>query len=191
MEALVSSSAFFLRCGHSHQDAARNRTCVTPQMLGRISSYGVQRVAGFSSLRADDQACVRLALKRRRVDPVDLIGPSPSSSKPMSQPSQVSATQPTAASSKKRKAEDTLEPSESQNVVAPSPTQAATRQAAIGGTAWEEGADAEEVLDQQIDELYCTTSSNVVGIQYYKGVLHHLIPSHTRAFTNILHGRSC
>ncbi|KAH9961307.1 SNF2 family N-terminal domain-containing protein [Russula dissimulans] len=149
----------------------RHWTCVTSQTLGRISSYGIHRVAGFSSLHADDQARVRLALKRRRVDPADLTGPSPSSSKPMSQPSQVSATQPTASSSKKRKADNTLGPSQSQNVVVPSPTQAATRQAAIGGTAWEEGADAEEVLDEQIDELYCTLSSNVVGIQYYKGLV--------------------
>jgi hypothetical protein len=60
--------------------------------------------------------------------------------------------------------------SQIQNMVMPSPAVAAFRQAAIGGTTWEEGADAGEVVDQQVDELYCSLSSNVVGVQYYKGV---------------------
>jgi SWI/SNF-related matrix-associated actin-dependent regulator of chromatin subfamily A3 len=54
-------------------------------------------------------------------------------------------------------------------MAAPSPTQAAARRVAMGGAAWEEGADAEEVVEEQVDELYCTLSSSVVGIQYYKG----------------------
>ncbi|KAI0276598.1 SNF2 family N-terminal domain-containing protein [Russula aff. rugulosa BPL654] len=37
--------------------------------------------------------------------------------------------------------------------------------------AWEEGADASEVVDEQVDELYGTLSSNVVGVQYYKGLV--------------------
>lgn len=146
----------------------RTRGCVTPQILGKLSSYGVERIAGFSRLRTEDQERVRQALKKRRVDPVDVTG-SASSSGPLPQPSQVAATQP--PSPKKRKADAIAGPSQTQtqNVVTPSPARAAFRQAAVGGAAWEEGADAEEVVDQQVDELFCTLSSNVVGIQYYKG----------------------
>jgi SWI/SNF-related matrix-associated actin-dependent regulator of chromatin subfamily A3 len=136
---------------------------VTPQILGKLSSYGVERIAGFSLLRTEDQERVRQALKKRRVDPVDVTG-SVSSSGPLPQPSQP-------PSPKKRKADAIAGPSQTQtqNVVTPSPARAAFRQAAVGGAAWEEGADAEEVVDQQVDELFCTLSSNVVGVQYYKG----------------------
>ncbi|KAI0256048.1 SNF2 family N-terminal domain-containing protein [Lactifluus subvellereus] len=144
--------------------------CVTPQILGNISSYGVERVAGFSGLRAEDQARVRLAVQRRRVDPADFTGSS-SSSQPIPQPSQSTSTQAPASSPRKRKADTAPGPSQNHNVVMPSPTQAAARQAATGGAAWEEGADAEEIVEEQIDELYCTVSSNVVGIQYYKGLV--------------------
>jgi SWI/SNF-related matrix-associated actin-dependent regulator of chromatin subfamily A3 len=144
---------------------------VTPQTLKNLSSYGVERITGFSRLRTEDQGRVREALKKRRVDPLDLTGAA-SSSRPLPQPSQVIATQP--PSPKKRKAVAIAGPSQTQNVVTPSPARAAFRQAAMGGTAWEEGADAEEVVDQQVDELYCSLSSNVVGIQYYKGVSHRL-----------------
>jgi SWI/SNF-related matrix-associated actin-dependent regulator of chromatin subfamily A3 len=140
---------------------------VTPQILKNLSSYGVERIAGFSRLHTEDQKRVREALKKRHVDPADLTGAA-SSSGPLPQPSQVTATQP--PSPRKRKADVIAGPSQTQNVVTPSPARAAFRQAAMGCTAWEEGADAEEVVDQQVDELYCSLSSNVVGIQYYKGV---------------------
>lgn len=143
---------------------------MTPQILGNLSSYGVERIAGFSSLSAEDKGRVRLAIRNQRVDPADVI-----ESHPVSQPSQVTATQLPPPSPRKRKADAIPGPSRVKDTAAPSPTQAAARQAAIGGTAWEEGADAEDVADQQVDELYCTLSSNVVGIQYYKGGPHYLI----------------
>jgi SWI/SNF-related matrix-associated actin-dependent regulator of chromatin subfamily A3 len=153
----------------------RVRGCVTPQTLGNISKYGVERCAGFSDLRPEDRERVREALKKRSVDPTDVTGCATASSSkpvPVPQPSQVTATQQSSApNTKKRKMEavPVPGPSQTQNVVAPSPTQAAYRQAAIGGMAWEEGADAREVVDQQVDELYGSLSSNVVGVQYYKG----------------------
>lgn len=141
---------------------------MTPQILGNIKSYGIERVAGFSSLREEDRARVRLALKNKRIDPGDVTG-APPLLPPTSQPSQATATQPPAVSPRKRKADTEPGPSRVENVAAPSPTQAAARQAAIGGTAWEEGADAEDFVDQQVDELYGALSSNVVGVQYYNG----------------------
>lgn len=155
----------------------RHWGCVTPQILGNILKHGVETCAGFSSLRPEDRERVRKALKDRRVDPTDVTGSAhASSSKPVlePQPSQVTATQQLSPSNtKKRKAEAVLDPGQSQtkNVAAPSPTQAAYHQAAIGGMAWEEGTDALEVVDQQVDELYGTITSNVVGVQYYKGLV--------------------
>lgn len=147
---------------------------MTPQMLAILAKYGVERIAGFSGLRADDQARVRLALKTRRIDSTNVTHPS--SSQPVSQPSQQINAQQTPAqipppNEKKRKAVTVTDVLHSQNVAAPSPTQAAARRAVIGGAAWEEGADADEVIEQQVDELFCTLSSNVVGVQYYKGRL--------------------
>jgi SWI/SNF-related matrix-associated actin-dependent regulator of chromatin subfamily A3 len=150
-------------------------------MLGNISKYGVERAAGFSDLRTEDRDRVRVALKERRVEPTNVTGSASASSSgpaPVPQPSQVppSPSQQPSPSTKKRKAEAVVpDPLQTKNVpvVTPSPTQAAYRQAAMGGTAWEEGVDAQEVLEQQVDqvdELYCTLPSNVVGIQYYKGV---------------------
>jgi SWI/SNF-related matrix-associated actin-dependent regulator of chromatin subfamily A3 len=154
-----------------------------------MASYGIERIAGFSSLRTEDRARVRLALKNRRIDPADVTG-ALSSLPPMSQPSQVTATRPPAPTPQKRKADTAPGPSRSQNVVAPSPTQAAARQAAIGGAAWEEGAEIQDIVDEQVDELYCTLSTNVVGIQYYKGVSVSL-PSMQESYIMILHDRSC
>jgi SWI/SNF-related matrix-associated actin-dependent regulator of chromatin subfamily A3 len=168
VEALVSleaSGPLF-----SQQDGVPHRGCLTPQMLGTLSKYGVERIAGFSSLHADDQARVRQALKTRRIDPAAKVT-RPSSSQPVSQPSssqQTSAQMPP-PNEKKRKAVTVSDVLQSQNVAAPSPTQAAARRAVIGGAAWEEGADADEVVEQQVDELFCSLSSNVVGVQYYKG----------------------
>ena len=151
---------------------------MTPQILGNISKYGVERAAGFSDLRAEDKERVRVALKERRVESMNVTGSASASSSgpaPVPQPSEVPPTpsQQPAPSTKKRKAAAVVPgPSETQKVpvVTSSPTQAAYRQAAMGGTAWEEGADAQEVLEQQVDELCCTLESNVVGVQYYRGV---------------------
>ncbi len=149
----------------SQQDGAPHRGCMTPQLLGTLSKYGVERIAGFSGLRAEDQAHVRLAVKNRRVASAN----DPSSSQPVPQPSQQTSAQMPTPNEKKRKAVTVSDVVQSQNVATPSPTQAAVRRAAIGGAAWEEGADADEVVEQQVDELFCTLSSNVVGVQYYKG----------------------
>ena len=141
-------------------------------MLGTLNNYGINRVIGFSSLRTEDQARVRQALKTRRVDPVTGTQPS-SSSRAISQPSQPASHPPMPTpNKKKRKAEtasDVLQTQNVPNVAAPSPTQAAARRAITGGAAWEEGTDADEVVEVQDDELFCTVSSKVVGVQYYKG----------------------
>jgi hypothetical protein len=105
---------------------------------------------------ADDQARIRQALQTRRVDLAKADDTHPSSSQPVSQPTQQTADPVLTTNEKKRKAETVPDVPQSQNVVAPSPTQAAARRAIIGGAAWEEGADADEVVEMQVDELFCT-----------------------------------
>lgn len=145
-------------------------------MLGTLHKYGIDRVIGFSSLRAEDQARVRQALKTRRVDSATGTHPSSSSQavsqQAVSQPSQQTSPPLPTPNEKKRKAvavSDVLQTQNVPNVEAPSPTEAAARRAIIGGAAWEEGADADEVVEVQVGELFCTLSSQVVGVQYYKG----------------------
>lgn len=148
-------------------------TCLTPQMLGTLAKYGIDRVIGFSSLRAEDQGRVRQAVKTRRVDSATDTHPS-SSTQAVSKPSQQTSPPMPTPNEKKRKAapvSDVLPTQNVQNVSGPSPTQAAARRAIIGGAAWEEGADADEVVEVQVDELICTVSSEVVGVQYYKGLV--------------------
>lgn len=146
-----------------------HRTCLTPQTLGTLAKHGVERIAGFSSLLAEDQARVRLALQTRRVDLANADDKHPSSSQPVSQPTQQTADPVLTTNKKKRKAETVPDVLQSQKVVAPSPTQASARRAIIGGTVWEEGAEPDEVVELQVDELFCTLPCKVVGLQYYKG----------------------
>jgi len=195
VETLVGSSVVLARAYILTSRSLRVRGCVTPQILGNISKHGVESCAGFSHLLTEDRERVRAALTKRSVDPTDVTGSvSASSSKPVPgpQPSQVTTTQQSSApSTKKRRAEAVPGPLQSINAMAPSPTQAAYRQAAIGGMAWEEGADAREVVDQQVDELYGTLSSNVVGVQYYKGECVSPPCSLCTSFLSLPHGRPC
>ncbi|KAA1471714.1 hypothetical protein DENSPDRAFT_837772 [Dentipellis sp. KUC8613] len=39
------------------------------------------------------------------------------------------------------------------------------------GATWEEGMENDAPPEESIDELYCTMSTNVVGVQYYKGLV--------------------
>ncbi|TFY66346.1 hypothetical protein EVG20_g4743 [Dentipellis fragilis] len=39
------------------------------------------------------------------------------------------------------------------------------------GATWEEGVENDAPPEESIDELYCTMSTNVVGVQYYKGLV--------------------
>lgn len=59
-------------------------------------------------------------------------------------------------------------PSHSQ--AGPSQQQPVRRVQGPGNTTWEEGAMDDAPEEEPVDELYCTMTSSVVGIQYYKGM---------------------
>ena len=156
------------------------RGCVTPAILAQIAGYGMERVDGFHFLRIEDQKKVRTALATRRIDPADI----PASAKlPSALPSSQTSSQPNPSASsndKKRKTPHaTVEANSKGNVPAPNApipasqstgTQRAQAAANIPIDArWEEGVEDEVPEEEPRDELYCTKSTNVVGVQYYGG----------------------
>lgn len=101
-----------------------------------------------------------------------VTGPPSSQTAPSS--SQPSASQSTRGpSQKKRKAaiEAAIAASQSQGNSQAGPSQQAPvrRVQGLGNTTWEEGALEDAPEEDPADELYCTMTSSVVGIQYYKG----------------------
>lgn len=172
---------------------------MTPQILASLPVQGVAHISGFENLRAEDQKKVRMALVTRRIDPADVpesarpgLPPptpnTPSSSQNVPASSQVTAPPSSQASAsqgqgpgpsqKKRKAAfeaamaagPTQGSSHSHSQAGPSQQQQPTRRVqGPGNTTWEEGAMDDAPEEEPVDELYCTMSSSVVGIQYYKG----------------------
>ncbi|KAG5353743.1 hypothetical protein C0989_002526 [Termitomyces sp. Mn162] len=110
----------------------------------------------------EDQQKIRLAISIRRIDPADI----PDSAKVKTTAS-ASVTTNVQSNQKKRKAEQDSRLAASQAVnmapktlTLPSATQLA------------EDENIEETPDEEIaDELYCSMKTNVVGIQYYKGLV--------------------
>ena len=140
----------------------------------------MERVDGFHFIRTEYQKKIRTALATRRIDPADI----PASVKlPSALPSSQASSQPkpTASSNdKKRKTPHvTIEASSKGNAPAqntPTPasqTPATQRAQAVANipvdARWEEGAEDEAPEEEPRDELYCTKSTNVVGVQYYGG----------------------
>jgi hypothetical protein len=117
----------------SQQDGAPHKTCITPQMLGTLTKYGVGRVAGFSGLRTEDQEPVRLTLKPRRVDSANDTHPS-SSTQLISQLLQQASAQMPTPIDKTRKAETVFDALQSENVAVPNSS--FCPQSCQGGAAW-------------------------------------------------------
>ncbi|VDB95911.1 unnamed protein product [Peniophora sp. CBMAI 1063] len=106
--------------------------------------------------------------------------PTPSSSQPM--PSSSSPSKPSQAE-RKRKAMEAATASGSSSIARPGsgllpsqslPPQSARRTNQPSGITWEidDGDDDIEVIEQEpIDELYVSYRTNIVGVQYYKGLV--------------------
>ncbi|KAI0344734.1 hypothetical protein BDW22DRAFT_1354880 [Trametopsis cervina] len=148
----------------------RHWGCVTHAILAGLAVAGIEKVPEFNSLRPEDQSRIRIAVGLRRVDPRDI----PESAKaPAASTSAASASASgPGPSQKKRKA--AFEAAYGSQPTLPQPP---------GGTSATQGTsraeaimlddDDEEVVpdDQPIDELYVTLRTNIVGIQYYKGLV--------------------
>ncbi|KNZ72866.1 Putative SWI/SNF-related matrix-associated actin-dependent regulator of chromatin subfamily A member 3-like 1, partial [Termitomyces sp. J132] len=140
----------------------RHWGCVTPPILSDLAAFPVENTTGFAFLSPEDQQKIRLAISIRRIDPADI----PDSAKVKTTAS-ASVTTNVQSNQKKRKAEQDSRLAASQAVnmapktlTLPSATQLA------------EDENIEETPDEEIaDELYCSMKTNVVGIQYYKGLV--------------------
>lgn len=137
----------------------RHWGCVTPAILSQLATLTMDNLSGFQDLTPQDQQKIRLAISLRRVDPAD-IPPSTQST------SLATTAEPNAGSSngKKRKADKMTSLS---SIAVPK-----ARSVAATLTQPSEEELAEEVAEEEVrDELYCTMHTNVVGIQYYKGLV--------------------
>ncbi|KAH7915183.1 SNF2 family N-terminal domain-containing protein [Hygrophoropsis aurantiaca] len=144
----------------------RHWGCVTPDILSNLATCNQNDIIGFDNLRPEDQAKVRLAMSRRRVDLSDV---------PESAKIPVSATlrnvAPPAPSQSKRKATFDVDPAKSGSSSIQTKNASTSSRHSIR-SAQEEDSDEVMIIEPEtVDELYCMMDTNVVGIQYYKGLV--------------------
>ncbi|KAL1760634.1 SNF2 family N-terminal domain-containing protein [Schizophyllum commune] len=132
----------------------RHWGCITPVILAQLSNVNLEAIEGFKDLQAHDRHKIREAVRLRRIDPAD-VPPS----------ARVAAAPPPATQTtrKRKAAEPASQPSTSQaSSTMPGPSQPSH---AI------EDEATEDNVEEAADELYCTLSTGVVGIQYYTGLV--------------------
>ncbi|KAJ7178411.1 SNF2 family N-terminal domain-containing protein [Mycena crocata] len=159
------------KTNHAETVEWRHWTCVTAPILSQLATLIMDRVPGFTQLSATDQAKIRRAISRRRVDP-DLppVSQSTASATPSQKQrkaefeaassSQASSSTGAAPSQKKRKAE--FEAASSQ------PSSSAPR---IGPFSVDEEEEEEAPTADEVEELYVSMETQVVGVQYYRGLV--------------------
>ncbi|KDQ57760.1 hypothetical protein JAAARDRAFT_35442 [Jaapia argillacea MUCL 33604] len=148
----------------------RHWGCVTPEILAQLAIFPVEEVHGFRTLRAEDQQKIRRAVAMRRVDPDDM--PDTMKAAP------AIATTSSTPSQKKRKAAFEASGS-SLSVAQPNSSSQSSSQPQRGKPLRELSfMDLSQAVEEEVepeeetkDELYCTMTSNVVGVQYYKGLV--------------------
>ncbi|EEB94588.1 hypothetical protein MPER_06576, partial [Moniliophthora perniciosa FA553] len=141
--------------------------CVTPDILLQLAGAGVHDVQGFSELKLPDQHKIRKAVATRAIDPGDV--PRTARNVVVIPPRQ---TQNRANPSQKRKAApDSTLPGSSGSQARPS--QPSTSDINISQPSLSQNGDDDSGNNEAEvgDELYCTTTAKVVGIQYYTGLV--------------------
>ncbi|KAL1660706.1 SNF2 family N-terminal domain-containing protein [Schizophyllum commune] len=132
----------------------RHWGCVTPVILAQLANVNLEAIEGFKDLQAHDRHKIREAVRLRRIDPAD-VPPS----------ARVAAAPPPATqTARKRKAP---EPASQPSMIQASSSMAGPSQPS---QAFEDEA-TEDNVEEAADELYCTLSTGVVGIQYYTGLV--------------------
>ncbi|KAG6819869.1 hypothetical protein H0H93_007803 [Arthromyces matolae] len=141
----------------------RWRGCVTPQILKELSSIPLERISGFNTLKPQDQQKIRIAISLCRVDPTDV--PNSAKSQRIYGEGRASASSEL-PSQKKRKIEH-------DQVAGPAGMTSALQPLTIPTmTQIAEDEMVEDISEEEsVDELYTIMNTNVVGIQYYKGLV--------------------
>ncbi|KAF9518097.1 hypothetical protein BS47DRAFT_1359131 [Hydnum rufescens UP504] len=140
----------------------RHWGCVTPDILTTLRKVKVAQIDGWSKVRSNDRSRVMTAIKAGRVAPGDI----PASAKPLDwsllDQTPVTSSQSTVVG-QKRKSETSSS--------APSTQVAVSQTIDLDDSEDEFGVvPAEEVPK---DEHYIDLNSQVVGVQYYKGLVGH------------------
>ncbi|KAK0225975.1 SNF2 family N-terminal domain-containing protein [Armillaria fumosa] len=176
---------------HEHGDTVewRHWGCVTPSILAQLAPTNLENVPGFRDLRwatffspgfapidpsfrSDDHRRIRKAVSERRVDPAD-IPPSAQTVKSTF----INASATSIPSQKKRKARQEAASGSQRPALSserpPSPAQvSATSAYPPSSTPVDETLIADEIPEEEpADKLYSTMRTNVVGLQYYKGLV--------------------
>ncbi|KAJ6500012.1 SNF2 family N-terminal domain-containing protein [Mycena vitilis] len=124
--------------------------CVTSSILSTLATLTMDRVTGFNQISTGDQQKIRTAISRRRVDPSDI---------PITAKAPGQGATPSVPSQKRRRAEFEAAAAASQ------PSSSASRPLQIED-------EEEEVTEVELpDELYVTMQTEVVGVQYYRGLV--------------------
>lgn len=130
----------------------RHWGCVTPNILAQLINVNLESIEGYQDLLPHDRQKIREAVRLRRIDPADI----PQAAKALTAPI------PSNQATKKRKA--TAEPPQPSTSRAPSGMPAPSQR-------YEDEAVEDNAPEEAADELYCTLSTGVVGIQYYTGLV--------------------
>ncbi|KAL5485063.1 ARC19 [Sanghuangporus weigelae] len=144
----------------------RHWGCVTPAILRELAIVNLDRVPGFGSLKHADQAKIRRAIARKQVDPEDV----PASANTLALPP---STQPSNLNSQtgKRKASSIAGPSSSQASSSPQAPTTHRSTELMPNDVIEVVDDEDEPDPETRDELYCVLETQVVGVQYYAGMV--------------------
>ncbi|KAI0334969.1 hypothetical protein GY45DRAFT_967409 [Cubamyces sp. BRFM 1775] len=159
----------------------RHWGCVTPDILTKLAGVRLETIPGFMNLYPADQSKVRLAIGLRRIDPSDIpasaktpdpalstAGPSQRKRK-----AQYEASMAASQGSPPGSSQPGLPPSSSSQ---PSSSQPLRRVSGLPpGASLPQRLEEEDIEDfpeeESRDELYVMLKTNVVGIQYYKGLV--------------------
>ncbi|KAI9572249.1 SNF2 family N-terminal domain-containing protein [Boletus coccyginus] len=144
----------------------RHWGCVTPDILRTLAVTDLGSVAGFSSIKLEDQRKVRRAIALQGVDPADVPASAKVAALPMitfdaSMPGPSSHMM---AGQKRKHQPDVAETSWPLSLSVPN---ANTAPAACG----DEDEEATLIEPEPVDELYCVMKTSIVGIQYYEGLV--------------------
>ncbi|CAA7259081.1 unnamed protein product [Cyclocybe aegerita] len=141
----------------------RHWGCVTPQILVELAAVPEKSINGFETLKPADQQKIKLAISLRRIDPADI--PASAGMRPTPQVvSPSNDTGPSNAGSKRTSTQAGLD----------RPTTAARFSVAPASSPQPPQVENEEDVQEEEevrDELYCRMNTNVVGIQYYRGLV--------------------
>ncbi|KAF7361792.1 DNA repair protein rad5 [Mycena venus] len=132
----------------------RHWGCVTVAQLNQLAALTMDSVAGFDRLSPADKKKIRDAISARRVDPSDV---------PVTARASAQVANP-APSQKRRRAE--FEASQGA-----SSSQSSSSVLSRSQPVAEEEEEEEVTEVEPPDELYCTMQTDVVGVQYYRGMV--------------------